>query len=172
MYTLIESFCLGARRLEVFGRRRPEHQLRRGWVTVLLDDDGDMSAVDRVDDQAIADEQVEVDSRASSVAGDDEDEEVEVKSEEQIKAEDDLAALKAEEVRKDMEGLEDAVLWERNRWEREIKEMCQVPPGGKVVVPSTSGEYMDILAPGLQLISSSRNRCPPAKVSCSWRLSK
>lgn len=32
MYTLIENFCLGTRRLEVFGKRS---SLRRGWVTVL-----------------------------------------------------------------------------------------------------------------------------------------
>ena len=32
MYTLIENFCLGIRRLEVFGR---PSSLRRGWVTVL-----------------------------------------------------------------------------------------------------------------------------------------
>jgi len=31
MYTLIENFCLGTRRLELFGR---PHSLRRGWVTV------------------------------------------------------------------------------------------------------------------------------------------
>jgi len=32
MYTLIENFCLGLRRLEIFGRRS---SLRRGWVTVF-----------------------------------------------------------------------------------------------------------------------------------------
>ncbi|KIM41900.1 hypothetical protein M413DRAFT_71486, partial [Hebeloma cylindrosporum] len=32
MYTLIENFCLGTRRLEVFGKLS---SLRRGWVTVL-----------------------------------------------------------------------------------------------------------------------------------------
>ena len=32
MYTLIENFCLGLRRLEIFGKRS---SLRRGWVTVL-----------------------------------------------------------------------------------------------------------------------------------------
>ncbi|KAF9554800.1 MT-A70-domain-containing protein, partial [Agrocybe pediades] len=32
MYTLIENFCLGMRRLEIFGRLS---SLRRGWVTVL-----------------------------------------------------------------------------------------------------------------------------------------
>jgi mRNA (2'-O-methyladenosine-N6-)-methyltransferase len=32
MYTLIENFCLGIRRLEIFGRAT---SLRRGWVTVL-----------------------------------------------------------------------------------------------------------------------------------------
>jgi hypothetical protein len=31
MYTLIENFCLGLRRLELFGRPTT---LRRGWVTV------------------------------------------------------------------------------------------------------------------------------------------
>jgi hypothetical protein len=30
MYSLIENFCLGLRRLEVFGR---PHSLRPGWVT-------------------------------------------------------------------------------------------------------------------------------------------
>lgn len=34
MYTLIENFCLGVRRLEIFGRAR---SVRRGWVTVLGD---------------------------------------------------------------------------------------------------------------------------------------
>ncbi|KAL1678755.1 MT-A70-domain-containing protein [Schizophyllum commune] len=33
MYTLIEHFCLGLRRLEIFGRA--PSSLRRGWVTVL-----------------------------------------------------------------------------------------------------------------------------------------
>ncbi|KAH9856348.1 MT-A70-domain-containing protein [Lenzites betulinus] len=33
-YTLIENFCLGQRRLEIFGRARTA---RRGWVTVLVD---------------------------------------------------------------------------------------------------------------------------------------
>jgi mRNA m6A methyltransferase non-catalytic subunit len=30
MYTLIENFCLGTRRLELFGRH---YSLRQGWVT-------------------------------------------------------------------------------------------------------------------------------------------
>ncbi|KAG2746018.1 MT-A70-domain-containing protein [Suillus brevipes Sb2] len=38
MYTLIENFCLGTRRLELFGRARSS--LRRGWVTVLTASDG------------------------------------------------------------------------------------------------------------------------------------
>lgn len=37
MYTLIENFCLGTRRLELFGRARSS--LRRGWVTVLMEGD-------------------------------------------------------------------------------------------------------------------------------------
>ena len=35
MYTLIENFCLGTRRLEIFGRI---HSLRRGWVTVTAEE--------------------------------------------------------------------------------------------------------------------------------------
>ncbi len=35
MYQLIENFCLGMRRLELFGRT---HSLRRGWVTVTADE--------------------------------------------------------------------------------------------------------------------------------------
>ena len=34
MYTLIENFCLGLRRLELFARAR---SLRRGWLSVLAD---------------------------------------------------------------------------------------------------------------------------------------
>jgi mRNA m6A methyltransferase non-catalytic subunit len=34
MYTLVENFCLGLRRLELFARAR---SLRRGWVTVLAE---------------------------------------------------------------------------------------------------------------------------------------
>lgn len=142
MYSLIESFCLGARRLEVFGRRRPGRRLRPGWVTVLLDDDGDMTAVDRVDPASLAEQ--EVDSRASSVAGD-EEEEVAMKTEAEIKAEAELEALMAEESRKGMEGLEGAVLWQREKWEREVRDACQVPPGGRVVVPSTAGEHENLL---------------------------
>ncbi|KAG0696462.1 hypothetical protein DFH29DRAFT_1025540 [Suillus ampliporus] len=38
MYTLIENFCLGTRRLELFGGARSS--LRRGWLTVLTESDG------------------------------------------------------------------------------------------------------------------------------------
>lgn len=41
MYTLIENFCLGVRRLEIFGRART---LRKGWVTVLAE--GEESRLD------------------------------------------------------------------------------------------------------------------------------
>src|SRR5882762_5620470 len=50
MYTLIENFCLGVRRLELFGRART---LRRGWVTVLAD--GENELVSQVTEQALAD---------------------------------------------------------------------------------------------------------------------
>ncbi|KAF8488905.1 MT-A70-domain-containing protein [Gautieria morchelliformis] len=153
MYALIESFCLGARRLEVFGRRRPGHQLRRGWVTVLLDDDGDMNAVDRFDPTSEA--EAEVDSRASSVAGEEEEEEVVMKKEADIKEEEVLEGLKAADLRTGMEGLEDAVLWQRAKWEREVRDACQVPPGGRVVVPSTN--EIDALRPKSPIRGGSAN---------------
>ncbi|KAI0318200.1 MT-A70-domain-containing protein [Amylostereum chailletii] len=43
MYTLIENFCLGIRRLELFGRART---VRRGWVSVLAH--GEDSRIDAV----------------------------------------------------------------------------------------------------------------------------
>lgn len=35
MYQLIENFCLGTRRLEIFGRY---NSLKRGWVTVTAEE--------------------------------------------------------------------------------------------------------------------------------------
>jgi len=49
MYTLIENFCLGLRRLELFARAR---SLRRGWVSVL--EDGEEKNVSVVQAQARA----------------------------------------------------------------------------------------------------------------------
>jgi mRNA (2'-O-methyladenosine-N6-)-methyltransferase len=49
MYTLIENFCLGLRRLELFARAR---SLRRGWVSVLAE--GEESHVPTVQAQARA----------------------------------------------------------------------------------------------------------------------
>jgi mRNA m6A methyltransferase non-catalytic subunit len=44
MYTLVENFCLGLRRLEIFGRART---LRKGWVTALAE--GEESRVEGAD---------------------------------------------------------------------------------------------------------------------------
>jgi hypothetical protein len=49
MYTLIENFCLGLRRLELFARAR---SLRRGWVSVLAE--GEETNVHAVQAQARA----------------------------------------------------------------------------------------------------------------------
>ncbi|KAL5498267.1 KAR4 [Sanghuangporus vaninii] len=76
MYQLIENFCLGTRRLELFGRY---HSLRRGWVTVTADE----------------------------------------------------LELSPEEAREK----DDAVPFDREKWENNIKELAQ---GGKCVVPNTS----------------------------------
>lgn len=46
MYTLVENFCLGTRRLEIFGRARSS--LRRGWVTALIDGDEQRVNVDEM----------------------------------------------------------------------------------------------------------------------------
>ena len=47
MYTLIENFCLGTRRLELFARART---VRRGWVSVLTS--GEEAHIDSVIRQA------------------------------------------------------------------------------------------------------------------------
>lgn len=49
MYTLIENFCLGLRRLELFARAR---SLRRGWVSLLAE--GEETNVPAVQAQARA----------------------------------------------------------------------------------------------------------------------
>jgi mRNA m6A methyltransferase non-catalytic subunit len=49
MYTLIENFCLGLRRIELFARAR---SLRRGWVSVL--EEGEEKNVPTVQAQARA----------------------------------------------------------------------------------------------------------------------
>ncbi len=50
-YTLIENFCLGLRRLEIFGRART---LRKGWISALAE--GEEAIVhDMVGDDAVMD---------------------------------------------------------------------------------------------------------------------
>lgn len=160
MYALIESFCLGARRLEIFGRRRPTHPLRRGWVTVLLDDEGDMGAIDKVKP-----EEKEVDSRASSVAGDGDEEDM-------AEAVDSSAVNAAvAEQTKALEGLEGAVLWQREKWEREVRDACQAPVGSRVVVvPSTTGEitfclFVVFVVVLLRVTHIFRNRCATSQIA-------
>lgn len=76
MHTLIENFCLGLRRLEIFGRARTA---RRGWVTVLsegeedrieegmsLDDDG---ATDAAGEGAMRWDRERWEARVKEVAG-------------------------------------------------------------------------------------------------------
>ncbi|KAI0077654.1 MT-A70-domain-containing protein [Panus rudis PR-1116 ss-1] len=58
MYILIENFCLGLRRLEIFGRART---LRRGWVTLLAEGEED-----RVDDYSYP---MDVDDEGAQTAG-------------------------------------------------------------------------------------------------------
>ena len=85
MYTLVESFCLGLRRLELFARGKT---LRRGWVSVLAEGEEE-----RVEDV----------------------------------------------VEDDGEGIAQARVWDKDVWERELKELAK-GSGGRMVVPMTSGE--------------------------------
>ena len=86
MYTLVENFCLGLRRLELFARGKT---LRRGWVSVLAEGEEE-----RVQDVVVED---------------------------------------------DGEGVTTARVWDKEVWEREVKELAK-GSGGRMVVPMTSGE--------------------------------
>ena len=85
MYTLVESFCLGLRRLELFARGKT---LRRGWISVLAEGEEE-----RVEDV----------------------------------------------VEDDGEGIAQARVWDKDVWERELKELAK-GSSGRMVVPMTSGE--------------------------------
>ena len=85
MYTLVENFCLGLRRLELFARGKT---LRRGWVSVLAEGE---------------------EERVQDIVEDDD------------------------------EGMAQARLWDKDVWERELKDLAKVS-GGKMVVPMTSGQ--------------------------------
>lgn len=82
------------------------------------------------------------DSRASSVGGD----EIDMA----VAAADPAAAPAAEDTQQQrqdpppLEGLEDAVLWQRDKWQKDVREKCGlagvgVPFVGRVVVPTTPG---------------------------------
>lgn len=85
MYTLVENFCLGLRRLELFARGKT---LRRGWVSVLAEGE---------------------EGRVQDIIED------------------------------DGEGGVQARVWDKDIWERELKELAK-GSGGKMVVPMTSGK--------------------------------
>ena len=51
MYTLIENFCLGLRRLEIFGRART---LRKGWVSALAEGEETIAQAQAGDDVPMA----------------------------------------------------------------------------------------------------------------------
>ena len=85
MYTLVESFCLGLRRLELFARGKT---LRRGWVSVLAEGEEE-----RVEDV----------------------------------------------VEDDGEVITQARVWDKDTWEKELKDLAK-GSGGRIVVPMTSGE--------------------------------
>ena len=86
MYTLVENFCLGLRRLELFARGKT---LRRGWVSVLAEGEEE-----RVQDVVVED---------------------------------------------DGEAITQTRIWDKEVWEREVKELAK-GSGGRMVVPMTSGE--------------------------------
>ena len=86
MYTLVENFCLGLRRLELFARGKT---LRRGWVSVLAEGEEE-----RVQDVVVED---------------------------------------------DGDVITQTRIWDKEVWEREVKELAK-GSGGRMVVPMTSGE--------------------------------
>lgn len=86
MYTLVENFCLGLRRLELFARGKT---LRRGWVSVLAEGEEE-----RVQDIVVED---------------------------------------------DGDVITQTRTWDKEVWEKEVKELAK-GSGGRMVVPMTSGE--------------------------------
>ena len=64
-YTLIENFCLGLRRLEIFGRART---LRRGWVTALAE--GEEESLDTQSQDIAADQDQTMDDQERPVRWD------------------------------------------------------------------------------------------------------
>ncbi|KAI0789172.1 MT-A70-domain-containing protein [Abortiporus biennis] len=105
MFTLIENFCLGLRRLEIFGRAKT---LRRGWVTALLEGEEDHIPLDgdtimkTETEQTSSSDNNESPSRSSSKGDGDSD-----------------------------RGGGLPVRWNREAWEAKIKELAK---GGKLVV--------------------------------------
>ena len=85
MCTLVENFCLGLRRLELFARGKT---LRRGWVSVLAEGEEE-----RVQDVV---------------------------------------------VEEDGDGITQTRVWDKDVWEKEVKELAK-GSGGRMVVPMTSG---------------------------------
>jgi hypothetical protein len=108
MYTLVENFCLGLRRLELFAHGKT---LRRGWVSVLAEGEEE-----RVQDVVVED---------------------------------------------DGEGITHARVWDKDVWEKGLKELAK-GSSGRLVVPMTSGEGFTVkvrlrLAGKIHLISTRRN---------------
>ena len=111
MYTLVENFCLGLRRLELFARGKT---LRRGWVSVLAEGEEE-----RIQDVVVED---------------------------------------------DGEGVTQAKVWDKDLWEREVKELAK-GSGGRMVVPMTSGEA-SIDRPCCVFTDATHHHIPPCRNRC------
>lgn len=121
-HQLIENFCLGQRRLELFARAPG---VRRGWVAALA-----------------AGEDARLAAAGVSVIPPD-DQEGEEGGEVEVVV--DADGQERVEVRRRRDGWEEgegvrARRWERERWEREVAEMS----GGRGVVPSSPGMWFGV----------------------------
>jgi hypothetical protein len=153
-YALIENFCLGTRRLELFGRAS---SVRRGWVTLLSRGEEERLPSTGVtvlsDDAEGASDEEKMDDEETIVQVDAEGRETFVKRPVQVKIE-------------EVEGEVRARLWDKARWEAEIAQLAQGP---RPVVPMTSGEsllcidaQMHQLRSGWLLMWCRRDRLAPA----------
>jgi mRNA m6A methyltransferase non-catalytic subunit len=129
LYQLVENFCLGTRRLELFGRAA---SVRRGWVTALAAGQDSPSALAaagiQVKERPAGEEESEEDGRRMEVEVDEEGRER-------------VVVRNVERAEDDGEGGTMGVRkWEREAWEKEVAELAN---GGKQVVTMNAGEWSE-----------------------------
>ena len=144
MYTLIENFCLGLRRLELFARASC---LRRGWISALMV--GEEEKVPAA--MAMAHEEPEpvVQSGPVLPAG---------------LPQKPVAPALTNGFGEDV-SIAAAQRWDRDAWDVRLAEWCQ---GERAVVPITPGKLFAKQV-CTSLIRFRRDRPVTTKISCPWR---